>query len=194
MANKLQEIKLLEEKQMTKAEIARKIYEVAHITGEFTLRSGQVSNEYFDKYLFEAQPSLLCEIAKQMIELVPLNTDVLAGLEMGGIPVATALSLETAKPCAFVRKKAKEYGTCKLAEGADIKDKNVCVIEDVVTTGGQIIESVKELRNRGAVIDTVLCVILRDEKAYEILAKEGLKLIPAFTMEYIKEQVKQIEK
>jgi len=171
---------------MTEAEIAKRVYEAAHITGEFTLRSGQISNEYFDKYLFEAEPDLLIEIAKIMKPLIPEDTEILAGLEMGGIPIATALSIESGIKAAFVRKKAKEYGTCKLAEGADVKGRNVCVIEDVVTTGGQIIESVKELRNRGAIIDTVLCVILRSAQATDILAAEGLNLKPVFTMEYIK--------
>jgi len=173
---------------MDKKEIGKWIYNVAHITGEFKLRSGQISNEYFDKYLFEAEPELLIEIVKIMKSLIPLGTEIIAGLEMGGIPVVTALSIESGVKSAFVRKKAKEYGTCKLAEGTDIKNKKVCIIEDVVTTGGQIIESVRELRERGAKVDTVLCVILRDEKAIEILANEGLRIIPAFTMDYIKEQ------
>ncbi|GHU93973.1 orotate phosphoribosyltransferase [Clostridia bacterium] len=172
---------------MTKTEIAKQIYATAHITGTFTLRSGQISNEYFDKYLFEAQPKLLSEIAKVMKPLIPDGAEVLAGLEMGGIPVVTALSMETGLPAGFVRKKAKEYGTCKLAEGADVGGRRVCVIEDVVTTGGQIIESVRELRKLGAVIDAVLCVIQRNPAATEILEKENLRLIPAFTMEYIKE-------
>ena len=174
---------------MNKQELASKVYGAAHITGEFMLRSGQVSNEYFDKYLFEAKPELLVAIARYMKALIPPETEVLAGLEMGGIPVVTALSIESGVKAAFVRKKAKEYGTCKLAEGAQVNGKNVCVIEDVVTTGGQIIASVGELRRRGAKVDTVLCVILRNEKAVELLADEGLKLIPAFTMGYIKEQV-----
>ena len=175
--------------KMERTEIARKIYETAHITGHFLLRSGQTSNEYFDKYLFEADPVLLAAIAGEMKALVPENTDALAGLEMGGIPVATVLSAQTGLPCAFVRKKAKEYGTCKLAEGADVNGKHITVVEDVVTTGGQIIESVRELRERGAVIDTVLCVIRRNPKADEILAEHGLTLKPAFTMEYIKSVV-----
>jgi orotate phosphoribosyltransferase len=177
---------------MSKEDIAKKIYDAAHITGEFTLRSGQVSNEYFDKYLFEAEPSLLSEIVKLMKYLVPENTEVLAGLEMGGIPVVTALSLETKIQAAFVRKKAKGYGTCRLAEGAEIKGKRVCIIEDVVTTGGQIIESVKELRKMGAVIDTVLCVIQRNDNATGILADEKLLLKPVFTMDYIKSQISNI--
>ena len=176
---------------MTKSEVAKKIYELSHITGEFLLRSGQISNEYFDKYLFEADPVVLAEIAKIMSELIPEGTEVLAGLEMGGIPVVTAISANTGMPAAFVRKKAKEYGTCKLAEGADVTGKHVLIIEDVVTTGGAIIKGANELREKGAIIDSVLCVIQRAEKATDILAAEGLKLIPAFTMEYIKEQVHQ---
>ena len=174
---------------MNKSEIARAIYNVSHITGEFKLRSGIVSNEYFDKYLFEAEPELIVEIARIMIPLIPFETEVIAGLEMGGIPVSTALSIKSGIKSAFVRKNAKEYGTCKLAEGSNVSNKHVCIVEDVVTTGGQIIESVRELRQLGAIIDTVLCVILRDEKAIDILAKEGLKLIPAFTMDFIKEQI-----
>ena len=174
---------------MLQEEIAKRIYEAAHITGRFTLRSGQVSSEYFDKYLFEAEPELLAAIAKAMAPLIPHDTEVIAGLEMGGIPVVTALSLESGIQAGFVRKKAKEYGTCKLAEGAGFDGKKVCVIEDVVTTGGQIIESVAALRGRGAVIDTVLCVIQRGEEAAGILAGHGLALKPLFTMEDIQRAV-----
>ena len=171
------------------SEIAKSIYEHSHLTGNFLLRSGQYSNEYFDKYLFEARPDLLRKIAKEMSNLIPKETEVLAGLEMGGIPVATAISLETGIHCAFVRKTAKEYGTCKFAEGANVVKKKVCIIEDVVTTGGQIIKSANMLREIGAEVDKVLCVIQRNTDATEILAKEGLTLIPFLTMEYIKEQV-----
>lgn len=166
---------------MTKNELAKKIYDIAHLTGEFKLRSGQVSNEYFDKYRFEAQPLLLKEIAKQMAPLIPKGTEVLAGLEMGGIPIATALSLETGIPCVFVRKEAKEYGTCKFAEGLEIKDKNVCVIEDVVTTGGQVVLSTVDLRSIGAKVSHVLCVIHRGPVFPEPkLTEVGLTLTPLF--------------
>ncbi len=168
---------------MDRNELAGKIYQVSHLTGAFKLRSGQVSSEYFDKYLFESQPELLAEIAAQMIGLIPAGTELLAGLEMGGIPVATALSLRTGIPALFVRKKAKEYGTCKLAEGADIAGKKICIIEDVVTTGGQIALSAADLRQLGAQIKHVLCVIRRDERSVENLTKEGLELLPLFTME-----------
>ena len=171
---------------MTREELAKKIYSASHLNGEFKLRSGQISNEYFDKYLFESDPSMLSEIAKYMKNLVPDETQVLAGLEMGGIPIATMISFETNIKSAFVRKKAKEYGTCKLAEGIDVEGKKVCIIEDVVTTGGQIIASVEELRRKGAIIDTVLCVILRKDEAISMLKSQGLDLKPLFAMDYIK--------
>ena len=174
---------------MDKKELAKKIYKKAHLTGDFLLRSGQRSTEYFDKYLFESDPEILIGIIKEMKKLIPENTEVIAGLELGGIPLVTALSIETGIISAFVRKKAKEYGTCKIAEGGEIFDKNICVIEDVVTTGGQIIESVKELRNKGGKVNYVLCVILRNSEAIEILAKEGIHLKPVFTMEYIKNSI-----
>jgi orotate phosphoribosyltransferase len=125
-----------------------------------------------------------------MSENIPADTEILAGLEMGGIPVATALSIKTGITTAFVRKKAKEYGTRKLAEGADVNGKSVCIVEDVVTTGGAIIDGVKELRKLGAKIDTVICVIQRSSEAADILAGHGLKLIPAFTMQELEEAIK----
>lgn len=174
---------------MQKAELAKKIYEVAYLKGEFKLRSGKTSNEYFDKYRFEARPEILREIAKHMKTLIPADTEVLAGLEMGGIPIATALSLETGIPCAFVRKKAKEYGTCLFAEGIDVKAKKVLVIEDVVTTGGQVALSSKDLRSLGALITTVLCAIHRGPEAVDLLKKEGLQLKALFTMEELKSKI-----
>jgi orotate phosphoribosyltransferase len=166
---------------MTKQELAKKIFEVAHLTGEFKLRSGQVSNEYFDKYRFEAQPLILKEIAKQMAPLIPAGTEILAGLEMGGIPIATALSLETGIPVAFIRKEAKEYGTCQFAEGLSLKGKHVCIIEDVVTTGGQVVLSTADIRSLGAKVDQVLCVIHRGPQFPEPkLTEVGLTLTPLF--------------
>jgi len=168
---------------MNRKELASQIYGVSHIFGNFKLRSGQMSNEYFDKYLFECDPKLLAEIANGMSKLIPAGTEVLAGLEMGGIPLATALSLKTGLPAAFVRKKAKEYGTSKFAEGAEVRDKQVCIIEDVVTTGGQIVLSANDLKQLGARTKYVLCVIERDPKSRETLGKEELELRSLFTME-----------
>ena len=172
---------------MTREELGKRIYDVAYITGEFLLRSGVTSNEYFDKYQFESRPELLGEIAKQLIPLLPEEFDVFAGLEVGGIPIATALSLETGKPVVFVRKKAKEYGTCKFAEGVDIKNKKVVVIEDVVTSGGQVILSTEDLRNAGADISVAMCVIDRESTGMDNLQNNNIELRPLFTMSYLKE-------
>ena len=171
---------------MNRLELARKIYDVSHITGEFELRSGQISDEYFDKYLFEAQPALLRAIAEQMALLIPEGVDALAGLEMGGIPVVTMLSQVSGVPALFVRRKAKEYGTCKLAEGGDIAGKKLLIVEDVVTSGGQILLSAADLRDREAIVEDVLCVIDREAGGLEKLANEGLRLHALFSMSELK--------
>ena len=174
---------------MTRRRLAARIYEISHITGDFLLRSGRRSNEYFDKYRFESDPALLKEIAEAMVAMVPQGCDALAGLEMGGIPVATALSQATGVAAAFVRQKAKEYGTCRLAEGADVAGRRIVIVEDVVTSGGQIVESARELRALGAVIENVVCVIDRESGAAENLRKEGLVLRALFTMSELKQAI-----
>ncbi|WP_088011557.1 orotate phosphoribosyltransferase [Gottfriedia acidiceleris] len=168
---------------MDKVQLAQEIYKVSHLTGEFKLRSGLVSNEYFDKYLFESNPTLLREIAEHLAYLIPEGTEVLAGLEMGGIPIATALSLKTGIPVVFVRKAAKVYGTCKLAEGIDIQNKKICIIEDVVTTGGQIKLSAEDLKQVGANVKDVLCVIDRKQNGKENLSEVGLNLHSLLTLD-----------
>jgi orotate phosphoribosyltransferase len=146
---------------MDHSALALKVYKSCHLTGEFKLRSGQVSNEYFDKYRLESNPEILNAIADHMLPLIPKGTEILAGLEMGGIPIATALSLKSGLPVCFVRKEAKNYGTCQFAEGIDVRGRNVCIIEDVITSGGQVFLSTADLRDLGAVVSNVLCVINR---------------------------------
>lgn len=172
--------------------LARKIFETSNLKGQFLLRSGVTSNEYFDKYLFESDPQLLREIAMAMSQLLPLAVDALAGLELGGIPLATAISQVTNLPTLFVRKKAKEYGTCKIAEGGEISGRNLVIVEDVITSGGQIRESVKALRALGAKIVKVIVVINREADGVENLAKDELELESLFTMSELKEASKAI--
>jgi orotate phosphoribosyltransferase len=166
---------------VTHSDLAARIHAASHLTGEFTLRSGRTATEYFDKYRFEADPVLLDEIAERMAPLVPEGTEVLAGLEMGGIPVVTALGRHTGLPCAFVRKTAKAYGTRRLAEGADVAGHRVLIIEDVVTTGGQIALSTEELRTLGADVREALCVIDRGQGGGEALAAQGIRLLSLLT-------------
>lgn len=161
-------------------DLARRVGEACRLTGTFTLRSGQVSTTYFDKYLFEADPSLLAAVAEAAVPLIPPETEVLAGLELGGVPVATALSLTTGLPVAFVRKEAKQYGTAKLAEGADIDGRRVLIVEDIVTTGGQVVLSARDLQERGALLVAALCIIDRSGGAHQ-LADAGLQLLSLFT-------------
>ncbi|WP_422738922.1 orotate phosphoribosyltransferase [Micromonospora sp. WMMD729] len=160
--------------------LARRVYETCHLTGSFRLRSGRTSAEYFDKYLFEAEPGLLREVAEAMVGLLP-ECDVLAGMEMGGIPIATVMSQLTGLPTAFVRKQAKEYGTGKAAEGSPADGRRVVVIEDVVTTGGALLASCRQLRAAGAKVETVVCAIDREQGGQENLAAEGLRLSAALT-------------
>jgi orotate phosphoribosyltransferase len=167
--------------------LARRIYNAAHLTGTFTLRSGAVSNEYFDKYRFESDPQLLADIAAASAALVPDGVDALAGLELGGVPLATMLSQVTRLPAVFVRKQAKTYGTCRLAEGAEIEGRSLCIVEDVVTSGGAILDAASELRARGARLGPVLCVIDRESGGPEKLAAEGLELFPLYTMSELTE-------
>lgn len=162
--------------------LARRIYESAHLAGEFVLRSGQSSTEYFDKYLFEADPLLLRAVGEALVRLVPPDADALAGLELGGIPLVTILSQLSGLPALFVRKKAKEYGTRRLAEGGEVAGRRLVLIEDVVSTGGAIIDAARELRASGAELISVLCVIDRESGGTENLAAEGLELRAAFTM------------
>ena len=169
-------------REPTSAEnLAYRINAAARLTGTFTLRSGQIATEYFDKYRFEADPKLLADIVDAMTPLLPPSTDVLAGLELGGVPIATALSLRTGIPAAFVRKQAKAYGTARLAEGADIAGKRVTVIEDVITTGGQVVISAQELRSLGALVEHVVCVIDRSADHGAALAAQGLQLASLVT-------------
>lgn len=152
---------------------------IARIHGTFTLRSGQVSNEYFDKYRFESDPALLRRIARRMLQLLPGDTEVLAGLELGGIPIATAMSLESGLPAAFIRKEAKSYGTCKAVEGLDIKGRKVTFIEDVITTGGAVIDAARLVSAEGADILAVVCAIWRGNGEPAIPGSPGLPVLPA---------------
>jgi orotate phosphoribosyltransferase len=167
---------------MDRDTLARAIYERTHLTGDFLLRSGATSNEYFDKYLFESDPELLRTIGDALVPLLPTGTDALAGLELGGVPLATMVSQLTGLPALFVRKEAKSYGTCRLAEGGDVDGRRLTVIEDVVTSGGQVVASCGDLRDRGAIVEHAVCVIDRESGGAKNLADIDVELRALFTM------------
>jgi orotate phosphoribosyltransferase len=172
-------------KSTDKAELGRRINDVCRLTGRFTLRSGQIADFYFDKYLFESDPGLLAAVAGLAEPLIPDGTELMAGLELGGVPVATALSLRTSIPQLLVRKEAKTYGTAKLAEGPDFAGRRILVVEDVTTTGGQVALSTRDLRERGAVVDTVLCVIDRSGGHHRPLDEAGLAIRSVFDLTFL---------
>lgn len=157
----------------------------AKLTGRFVLRSGKVSDTYFDKYRFESDPVLLRDIVVELAPLVPAGTEVLAGLEMGGIPIVTMLSQVTGLPAAYVRKQPKDYGTRRYAEGADLAGRRFVLVEDVVSSGGAIIDAMAMLKSDGLVPDAALCVIDRCTGGREALAAIGLPLHALYTMAQI---------
>ena len=157
-------------------DIPSRIRTCAKLSGTFTLRSGKVSDTYFDKYRFEADPELLRDICQAMTKLIPANTQVLAGLEMGGIPIVTVLSQVTGLPSAFIRKEPKAYGTCQYAEGTPLQGKKFILVEDVVSSGGAIIDALSLLRADGLNPLGAVCVIDRETGGREALAEAGLDL------------------
>ena len=161
--------------------LAREIDARCRLRGSFRLRSGQLSNEYFDKYLFESEPALLRRVAGVMAGLVPADTALLAGLELGGVPLATVLSQLTGIPALFVRKQAKAYGTRQLAEGGDPEARTVTLIEDVITTGGAVVSAARALRELGATVTTVVCAIDRSPSGASSLADEGIAVKSVLT-------------
>lgn len=166
---------------MEPVDLAQRIAAVSELAGSFVLRSGAVSNVYFDKYQFESDPSILRAIAAHLVPLIPDDTEMLAGLELGGVPVATALSLETGLPAVFVRKQARRYGTAKLAEGPPIDSRRLLIVEDVVTSGGQVVESAAHLHVLGARVTTALCVLDREQGGNAALSAAGIELRALFT-------------
>jgi orotate phosphoribosyltransferase len=168
---------------MNKAELAKRIKKASYLTGEFTLRSGKTSSFYWDKYRFESDPELVSDIIDEMEKLLPSSFDKLAGLELGGIPLATCLSLKTGKPLLCVRKTAKTYGTCNLVEGGFKSGETAVVVEDVITVAGQVCTSVKQMRESGLLVKDVICVIDRQQGGQENLKEIGCSLASVFTME-----------
>lgn len=154
--------------------LTEKILDTACITGNFQLRSGARTHHYFDKYRFESDPYLLEEIAAALLGFVTPHVDFLAGLELGGVPIATALSFKSKISTLFVRKEAKMYGSCKAVEGADLKGARVYLVEDVVTSGGALLDGAAQIEAAGGVVVGAVCVIRRGHLNSEVGAKLNL--------------------
>ena len=149
--------------------------------GEFILRSGRKSNYYLDKYRFETQPDVLRELGKMFAEKVSEKVDRIAGAELGAVPLAAATAMACGKPFVIVRNQKKDYGTGKLVEGILNAGETVIIVEDVLTTGGQVLEAAKSLKDAGAKIDRIVAVIDRMEGARQNIESAGYVFESLFT-------------
>lgn len=147
--------------------------------GEFNLSSGRKSKYYIDIKKASTDPSILKTIAEKMSSLVIEKK--IAGMELGAVPIAVALSLEMNLPYLIIRKGKKGYGTEKRIEGMLSKGERVLVVEDVLTTGGSAIDAVETLREAGAIVERVIAVVDREEGAKELLESSNIELLSLVT-------------
>ena len=168
---------------MNRDELARGLREAAYLEGDFVLRSGRRSKYYLDKYRFETRPDLLRALGGALANAVrerEPEADRLAGPELGAVALAAAASLETGLPFLIVRKDAKDYGTANRLEGLSEPGECVCLIEDVVTSGGAAVEAVLALREAGLRVSNAICVVDREEGGVDELARHAVRLWPLF--------------
>ena len=162
-------------------ELAQKVRDVALLEGDFILSSGRRSNYYLDKYRIETNPEILAVVADGLTDKILPETDLLAGPELGAIPLVTAVGLKTGINFLLVRKKAKDYGTKNVVEGLYEKGQKVILIEDVLTTGGQAVTAADSLGELGLEVLKIVCVIDREEGAREAVEQAGYIFDPLLT-------------
>ena len=168
---------------MTDDELRSALREHALLEGDFVLRSGRRSSHYFDKYRFETRPELLEAIGARVSAVVGEHEPAavrLAGPELGAVALAAASSLASRLPFLIVRKQAKDYGTSNRIEGAFETGERVCLVEDVVTSGGAAVAAVDALREAGLECRTAVCVVDREEGGTDELARVGVRLRALF--------------
>lgn len=143
--------------------------------GTFTLASGKTSSYYIDIKKAVTRPALLRTIGAAMAPYAA-NVDRVAGVELGAVPIAVAVSLASNKPYLMVRKAIKEHGTKKEFEGELTKGDRVLFVEDVITTGGTLRGAIERMRAQGAVVDDVVAVVDREEGGKMTLAEITVRL------------------
>ena len=166
---------------MNREALAKRIGTTAILHGEFTLRSGRTSTWYIDKYLFTTQPDILSALGELFAEKIPEETTLLAGAELGGIPLVTTAAMATNLPCIFIRNQKKEYGTSNQLEGRLSATDCVVIVEDVATTGGQVLEAATTIQDSGATVIAIIAVIDRCEGARENIEASGFVFESLFT-------------
>lgn len=166
---------------MQRNDLAKRIREAAYLEGDFTLRSGRKSKYYLDKYLFETQPDILRALGDSFAKYVHPSTTLIAGAELGGIALAAAASLAANKPFVIIRNAKKDYGTGKPYEGRISDSDSVLLVEDIATTGGQVLEAAKFIKSVGARVERIVAVIDRQEGARENIESAGFAFDALFT-------------
>ena len=169
---------------MNRDQLAARLLERAYLEGDFLLRSGRRSRYYLDKYRFETDPELLAGLGRELAALVASCGDqaqLLAGPELGAVPLAAVTSIETGVPFVIVRKAAKEYGTGNRLEGVFELGMRVCVVEDVVTSGGALLSAVEALREADLHVSAAICVVDREEGGAEAIAAAGIPFKALYT-------------
>ena len=168
------------------ADLGRRLVERAYLEGDFVLRSGRRSRYYLDKYRFETDPELLAGLGRELAAMVRTHApqaSLLAGPELGAVPLTAATSIESGLPYVIVRKDTKEYGTGNRLEGVWAPGTAVCVIEDVVTSGGALLSAIAALRQENLDICAAISVVDRQEGGAESIAAEGVPYAALFTVE-----------
>jgi orotate phosphoribosyltransferase len=168
---------------MNDAELREGLVAAAYLEGDFLLRSGKRSRYYLDKFRFETRPDLLGALGDRIAAAVrehEPNAVRLAAPVLGAVPLAAAASLAGGLPFVIVRDEAKAYGTANRLEGAYEKGELVCLVEDIVTSGGALLESVEALREAGLEVRTAVCVVDREEGGPDALARLAVRLRPLF--------------
>ncbi len=160
---------------MTRDELIKRVKETSYLEGDFTLRSGKKSKYYMDKYLFETCPDILKALGAEFAKHVSDDVTLIAGAELGGVALAAATAMETGKNWIIVRNSKKGYGTSKMVEGALKEGDVVLLVEDIATTGGQVLEAAKIITDAGATVKEIVCVIDRKQGAEENITGAGYK-------------------
>ena len=167
---------------LSRAAVARRIAETAVLRGQFTLRSGRTSSYYLDKYLFSTQPDILRALGAMFAAGLPAGVTRLAGAELGGIPLVSAASMASGLPCVFIRNAKKDYGTAKQLEGRLEAGDVVVIVEDIATTGGQVLEAARVITAAGATVARIIATIDRQEGARENIEAAGFEFDALFTV------------
>ena len=160
---------------MERSELISRIKETAYLEGDFTLRSGKKSKYYLDKYLFETCPDILQALGEEFAKFVTDDVTMIAGAELGGVALAAATSMASGKPWVLIRNSKKGYGTSKMFEGKLCSDDVVLIVEDIATTGGQVVEAAKIIEEQGAKVKKIVAVIDRKQGASENVTAAGLE-------------------